>query len=97
MQKQDWVERVKEMIAAKAGILTKETQTIEAVARCASKKLKLPRLVRGEKEDAISYTGRLIKHFDLGREFDAKVPDANARSRRRAAWERYQNGRMGLR
>ena len=95
--KNDYVQQVKEDVAKKAGISLKKHRTIESVARQACAKLGLTKINREESESRISFAGRMVKHFGLGREHDAKVPDYLTRVRRSIAWNNYKNRRMGLR
>jgi hypothetical protein len=95
--KKNWVEQVKNRIAKKAGINGHNYKNIEALVGVASKHLAIPNLVKCKEENMISYTRRLVMHFDLGHDCDAKVPDTAARKRRQSAWQSYKDRRMGFR
>jgi hypothetical protein len=94
--KRDYIEQVKTDVAKRAGISLKQHKNIEILADQASSKLGLPKIVRGEAESMVSFAGRMVKHFGLGREYDVKVPDKQAKIQRRMAWQNYQDRRMGL-
>jgi len=94
--KRDYIEQVKTDVAKRAGISLKQHKNIEILADQASSKLGLPKIVRGEAESMVSFAGRMVKHFGLGREYDVKVPDKQAKIQRRLAWQNYQDRRMGL-
>jgi len=94
--KTDWIEQVKTEIAKKAGIEPSRYQKLEKLVDKSRIELRLPRLIRGESESMVAFTARAIKHFNLGREFDAKIPDSVCRSRARAKWDRYRLRQMGL-
>ena len=95
--KRDWIEKIRLTIADKAEISTNKIKTLEATVTIACRKMALPTLKKNAAEDMISYAGKVIKHFGLGREYDAKIPDKAHRNRRRIAWKKYQDRKMGLR
>lgn len=95
--KTDWIENVKKQILSKARLDNQATLTFDQVVKQASRKLGIRCPRREASEDMVCYTARIVKLFNLGRDFDRKIPDAQLRNRVRAKWSAFRNRQMGFR